>query len=96
MAVTIDIGNADLDAMEVDFIGNILKESNRSLADLVKISLCFNNISGHVYEGSPAFERAIDHLIRHNAKYYFQPNQRDAHEQAIVDAFGIASMTKDF
>jgi hypothetical protein len=42
----------------------------------------------------PANEAIVDHLCRFRAKWYFQPNQRDPHEQAIVDALRIASRTR--
>lgn len=102
LTVPDDDATASLDAMEVDVIRQILAPVPvAELQDLVKISLCY--AMGATEEGKPlkVLEDArvnalIDHLVRHNAKYYFQPNQRDDYEQRLVDALGIASRTRDF
>lgn len=94
---------SDLDAFEVEIVRQLLDPvPNADLQDLVKISVCYHR-KGKV-NGQPVdilwddaeISAAYDHLIRFDAKYYFQPNQRDDYEQRIVDALGIASRTKDF
>lgn len=90
--VRIDALATDLEEVEVDFIGQILEASDRSLDDLVKVSVCFM-VDGEQMRLDPPLEAIVDHLCRFRAKWYFQPNQRDPHEQAIVDAFRIASLT---
>lgn len=91
--VRIDALSSDLEATEIDVVAQILDASSRDLSTLVKISLCYDS---SVLKDDAALDAIVDHLCRFNAKYYFQPNQRDPHEQAIVDAIGIASRTRDF
>lgn len=81
----------DIEKFEIDVIENILSQSKNNHDKLVKISL--------MYDGSnltEETEKYYDYLCRNRAKYYFQPNQRDDYEQAIVDRLGIASKTQDF
>lgn len=92
----------DLDAFEVDMVRQMLAPVEAAeLDDLIKISVCYmhtgteNDSPVNLLTDAEA-NAAINHLIRYNAKYYFQPNQRDDYEQRIVDALGIASRTKDF
>lgn len=89
---------ADMQRFEVDVIKDVLASSKRSKDDLVKISLCYDgsNVPGMNEEETEQREKALAFLCRNGAKYYFQPNQRDDYEQAIVDALGVASKTKDF
>jgi len=88
----------DLQRFEVDVIKDILAPSSRDKGDLVKISLCYDgrNPVGANDQELAKREAMFKHLCRNNAKYYFQPNQRDDYEQAIVDGLGIAGRTKDF
>lgn len=92
----------DADEMEVDVIRQILAPvPNADLQDLVKISLCYSmdareDGSQVDVDGDREVCKAMHHLIRHNAKYYFQPNQRDDYEQRLVDALRIASQTQMF
>jgi hypothetical protein len=67
----------------------------RDMSRLVKISLCY---SENPKSGNPDadYEAAIDYLCRNNAKYYFQPNQRDEFENLLVSALNIAGNTADF
>jgi len=92
----------DKDAFEVEMVRQILLPvPNDGLQDLVKISTCY---SGEASEGGKPLalfddaeaNQAIDHMTRHNGKYYFQPDQRDDYEQRLVDELGIASRTRDF
>lgn len=91
-----------LDAMEVDVIRQILEPvDNADLQDLVKISLMYDTTGTEngktVYADiDPEVRAAMDHLIRNDAKYYFQPDQRDDYEQRLVIELGIASRTRDF
>ena len=89
---------ADMQRFEVDVIKDVLASSKRSKDDLVKISLCYDgrNPVGADDQELAKREAMFKHLCRNNAKYYFQPNQRDDYEQAIVDGLGIAGRTKDF
>ena len=88
--------------IEVDVIDQILAQSPEAkLDDLVKISLCYTGRSalngrGLSKELETVADDIIEFLIRKNAKYYFQPNQRDDYEQRIVDRTGVASKTRDF
>ena len=90
-------GDDDLGRFEVDVIKDVLAPSGRDKSDLVKISLCYDatNPVGAGENDIARCDAALEHLCRHNAKYYFQPNQRDDYEQAIVDALDVASRTKD-
>ena len=91
-------GEADMQRFEVDVIKDVLASSNRSKDDLVKISLCYDGrpVPGLSQEETEQRDKALSFLCRNGAKYYFQPNQRDDYEQAIVDALGVASKTRDF
>jgi len=91
--VIADIATTDLDATEIDVVSQILDDARRDLSDLVKISLCFNTAPVQDPQRQERRMALIDHLCRFSAKWYFQPDQRDPHEQAIVDALGIASRT---
>lgn len=91
--VIADIATTDLDETEVDVVSQILDDARRDLSDLAKISLCFNTAPVQDPQRQERRMVLIDHLSRFSAKYYFQPDQRDPHEQAIVDALGIASRT---
>lgn len=91
----------DFDAFELETIRQVLEPVDKAiLSDLVKISLCYSPMAS---EGGKAVDLredegvqdAMQHLHRNNAKYYFQPNQRDDYEQRIVDALDIASETKN-
>lgn len=84
---------SDNGRFEVAVIKQILENSIRDHSDLVKISLCYEEVAA---DNTQEVEDAMTYLIRNNAKYYFQPNQRDDYEQAIVDELGIASKTQDF
>ncbi|WP_298842044.1 hypothetical protein [uncultured Salinicola sp.] len=89
---------ADLQRFEIDVIKDVLAPSSRDKGDLVKISLCYDgsNPMGADDREIEKRETMFSHLCRNNAKYYFQPNQRDDSEQAIVDELGVAGRTKDF
>lgn len=91
--VRIDALSKDLEATEIDVVAQILDASSRDLSTLVKISLCYDS---SCLKDDIALDAVVDHLCRFSAKYYFQPNQRDDYEQAIVDALGIASRTREF
>ena len=59
--------------------------------DLYKISMCIScNEKGH--KNIPM----IKNFLARNGKYYFQPNQRDDIESAIIKDTVIASNTKPF
>jgi len=88
-------GDADLQRFEVEVIKDVLAAGRRSQDDLVKISLCYDSTPPQDVGLHAQHEHALEHLCRNSAKYYFQPNQRDDYEQAIVDALGIASKTRD-
>ncbi|MFZ3481947.1 hypothetical protein [Sphingomonas sp. 3-13AW] len=90
--VIVDATATDFDTVEIDVIAQILEASGRDLSDLAKISLCYMIGEARLGQDAP-LNAIVDHLIRFSAKYYFQPDQRDPHEQALVDALGIASAT---
>lgn len=90
-------GAYDVEQFETDVVKDILAGSKRNHDDLVKISLCYDSSapSELTEEEKENHKKILDFLCRNNAKYYFQPNQRDDYEQAIVDALGIASKTNE-
>jgi hypothetical protein len=93
------VNEADLDELEIALVSKVIEqlgeslENKSNLEELVKLSFCYNieNISNNQEAVS-----TIDHLCRNSAKYYFQPNQRDAIENAIAERSGIATKTRDF
>ena len=83
-----------IDWNESDFIKNLIENAFHSdiesTKDLVKISMC---ISGDkFYDKAPC----IKQMLQRNGKYYFQPDQRDKVENAIIKNSVIASETKPF
>jgi len=96
--VALPANEADRQRFEIDVVKDLLAGSKRDHGDLVKISVCYNTAHGHRLgaEEKKRFDDAANYLCRHSAKYYFQPNQRDDNEEAIVAALGIASSTHDF
>lgn len=97
LAIPVDRTEEALDAFEVETIRQVLEPiPAEKLGDLVKISLQYatdGRRNGKPIDLTKTAEAqsAFEHLHRHNGKYYFQPDQRDPHEQRIVDALGIAS-----
>ena len=88
----------DRQRFEVDVVKDLLAPSKRSHDDLVKISVCYSGFHAASLSVDEAakLDQHLEFLCRNNAKYYFQPNQRDDTEQAIADKLGIAGRTKDF
>lgn len=93
LCVKIPENDENFGDLEVAIIKQVLENSIRDHSDLVKISLFYEEVAS---EDNAEVEKSMNYLTRNNAKYYFQPNQRDDYEQAIVDALGVASKTKDF
>ena len=91
--VIVDVANTDFDATEIDVVAQILDDASCDMSDLVKISLCYEPVSIAEPSRDRRMDELLEHLNRFSAKYYFQPDQRDPHEQAIVDALGVASRT---
>lgn len=83
----------DLERFEIEVIKDVLRSSERTHEELIKISLCFDTSS--LSSDDEDTQEALIYLCRFNSKYYFQPNQRDPHEEAIQKALGIATKTKD-
>jgi hypothetical protein len=92
--------------METDVIVQFLNDAPEGcdFDSLVKISLQYNDYAtdtanrslGEVDMAARAVvNEHIDFLYRNDAKYYFQPDQRDDYEQAIVDRLQIASKTRN-
>lgn len=101
------LSDEELLGLETDVIVQILNgaPTDAPFDEIVKISLCYNTQISDLAnrrlvdvdpEAEAVVSERIDFLCRHSAKYYFQPNQRDDYEQAIVDRLGIASKTADF
>lgn len=90
------LGESQLEDVEVDVVCQILEQypdHSENLDQLVKISLCYSRDPAHP---SRAYHAALNHLVRNNAKYFFQPNQRDAIESRIAATAGVAARTKAF
>lgn len=101
---------SDLEKFEVDVLRQVVSPAMNSTDDdgeeidmsrLVKISLCYDQnatLDGEHTDTrcNPEFNAAIEYLCRNQAKYYFQPNQRDAMEDLIARTLEIAQNTKDF
>ena len=83
-----------LDWNESDLIRNLIENAFpndiENTKDLVKISMCIN--------GDKASTKVpcIKQMLKRNGKYYFQPDQRDHVENAIIKDSVIASLTKPF
>ena len=60
--------------------------------DLVKISMCISN--HNISEEEFLKFKGIQEFLSRGGKYYFQPNQRDKVENAIIENTDIASETK--
>jgi hypothetical protein len=79
--------NVDLDAVEVDVLEQILQKTSWEFTEffptLVKVSLCYTKPPRAM---APAMQRIWDHLVRmpRSAKYYFQPDQREAAENELM------------
>lgn len=99
LAIPVDQTEEALNTFEVETIRQVLAPiAADQLGDLVKISLQYDtngrrNGNRIDLTETPGAQSVFEHLHRHNGKYYFQPDQRDPHEQRIVDALGIASET---
>lgn len=102
---TVPIAENDVIAfeeIETDVAEQIISQTpdGNDLSELVKISLCYTGrtgLSGQDLDKDTAekVDNLIEFLVRHNAKYYFQPDQRDDYEQRIVDRTGVASETQN-
>lgn len=94
----LDTPDETLDRLETDVVVQILNGGQHlfgDLSDLLKISLCYMT-GRNKWMNDPRFASVIEYLCRNRAKYYFQPNQRDDYEDAIVARTGIASRTQPF
>ena len=83
-----------LEWKESDLIRNLIENAFpndiENAKDLVKISMC---ISGDkVSKKIPC----IQQMLKRSGKYFFQPDQRDEVENAIIKDSVIASLTKPF
>ena len=81
--------------VELLVLGNIVslfKESHVPMSNLVKFSLAYEFLDPEV--ANNYIERGFGFVHRTSSKYYFQPDQRDELEEALVDHYGIASKTK--
>jgi len=102
--VTVPVAEKDVIAfedIETDIAEQIIGQTpnDHDLSELVKISLCYTGrtgLSGQELDGDTAkkVDTLIEFLVRHDAKYYFQPDQRDDYEQRIVDRTGVAKETQ--
>lgn len=99
-----DNTQASLEVFEIDVVRQLLEGRHvtgekRDMSRLVKISVCYNTNFHEdgktVDENRADINAALDYLCRHNAKYYFQPNQRDDYETLIARALGVAQNTQD-
>lgn len=88
--------------VEVDVVEQIIKnyieqqerdELTDNLDQLVKISLCYTSPAAE----DTGLRRVLNFLIRNQAKYYFQPNQADFVEKAVMQRMpDVASGTQVF
>lgn len=83
-----------IDWNESDFIKNLIENAFHSdiesTKNLIKISMC---ISGDKLSDKVP---CIKQMLKRNGKYFFQPDQRDSVENAIIKNSIIASETKPF
>lgn len=103
--VTVPVAENDVIAfeeIETDVAEQIISKApnGSDLSRLVKISLCYTGrtgLSGQDLDKNTAekVDNLIEFLVRHSAKYYFQPDRRDDYEQRIVDRTGVASETQN-
>ncbi len=93
----VGLGMSDLTNVEIDVIEQILtnalaEDNVIPLNELAKISLCYTTPPS-----ADAVQSVFRFLIRNGAKYYFQPNQADFVESAIMERMpNVASDTKAF
>jgi hypothetical protein len=83
-------GAGDLMDIELDVLEQILGDA---IPDLVKISLCYTHPPRAMDAG---MQQVFDYLVREprRAKYYFQPDQREGVEKALMARMpGLASET---
>ena len=84
-----------LDMKESEWIKSLIEKAFHDdinlTKDLYKISMCIG-CDKKGYADIPMIER----FLSRNGKYYFQPNQRDNVESAIIKDTVIASNTKPF
>jgi hypothetical protein len=81
----------ELTDVEVDVVEQVLRnyaeeteargEARNNLDQLVKVSLCYTTPPS----ADTGLQRAFRFLIRNDAKYYFQPNQRSFVESALME-----------
>jgi hypothetical protein len=87
---------------EVDVVRQLLHGlrdigESRDMSRLVKISVCYDfPFENGVKLSDEETDKELAYLLRNNAKYYFQPNQRDDYEELIAEALGVASNTQNY
>ena len=89
------IRKLSVDCTEIELMRGLIESAFKSdmnyANDLCKISMCVS-CKARDFEKLPC----IKNFLARNGKYYFQPNQRDDIESAIIKDTVIASNTKPF